>query len=309
MPISLRKRSAADPVGLDLDGGYLAAVQASGRHVCRAASADAPEGAIRDGEVADPEALGAALKDLFRAHELPRDVRLGVANQQIVVRELELPRIEDPRERDAAVRFQAADAVAMPLDEAVLDYQVVGETVSPEGTPRMQVTVVAARRAMVDQLVAAVRAAGLRPVGVDLSAFALVRLLGDRDDSAGARVLCHLGGVTTVAIAAGPVCRFTRTVAALPGGDPDDVAAALAAEIAPSIDYFVLQPGALALAGVRLAGPGSSRAGLAEALTARIGMPVEVAEPFGGLQGAVLVPGEDPHRHTVAAGLAIGAAA
>lgn len=309
MPLSLRKRSAQDPVGLDVDGRYLAAVQVAGGHVARAASADAPEGAIADGEVVDPEALGAALKDFFRANELPRDVRLGVANRQIVVRELELPRIEDARERDAAIRFQAADAVAMPLEDAVLDYHVTAEDASADGTARMQVTVVAARRAMVDGFVAAVRAAGLRPVGIDLSAFGLVRLLGDADGSEGARVLCHLGGITNLAIAVGRLCRFTRTVGPLPGGEPDDVAAALAAEIAPSIDYHVVQPGAPPVAGVRLAGPGAARAGLVEALAARIGMPVELAEPFGPLQGAVLVPGEDPHRHTVAAGLAIAEAA
>ena len=55
-------------------------------------------------------------------------MRLGVANQQIVVRVVELPRIEDEKQRDAAVRFQASEAIAMPLDEAVLDHQVAAFT-------------------------------------------------------------------------------------------------------------------------------------------------------------------------------------
>ena len=58
-------------------------------------------------------------------------MRLGVANQQIVVRLLELPRIEDEKQRDAAVRFQASEAIAMPLDEAVLDHQVAGYAEAP----------------------------------------------------------------------------------------------------------------------------------------------------------------------------------
>ena len=49
-----------------------------------------------------------------------------MANQQIVVRQIELPAIEDSKELDAAVRFQAAETIAMPLDEAVLDYQLLG---------------------------------------------------------------------------------------------------------------------------------------------------------------------------------------
>ena len=52
---------------------------------------------------------------------------------------------------------------------------------------------------MIDKLMQAVRGAGLKPDGIDLNAFALVRMLGSgqRDRSEAdqpARVLCHLGG-------------------------------------------------------------------------------------------------------------------
>ena len=57
---------------------------------------------------------------------------------------VELPRIEDPKQRDAAVRFQAAEAIAMPLDEAVLDHHVAGYAEALDGTPRMQIVLVAA---------------------------------------------------------------------------------------------------------------------------------------------------------------------
>ena len=54
---------------------------------------------------------------------------------------------------------------------------------TPEG-PRTRVLVVAARRDMIDRLLSAVRRAGLRPEGIDLSAFAMIRALhhpaGDR---------------------------------------------------------------------------------------------------------------------------------
>ena len=53
---------------------------------------------------------------------------LGVSNQQIVVRVIDMPRIDDASERDAALRFSAAETIAMPLDEAVLDHQIAGYT-------------------------------------------------------------------------------------------------------------------------------------------------------------------------------------
>ena len=177
MAFGLGKNNNRGIVGLDLDGQFLAAVQASDSGVSRACSADLPPGIISDGEVNDVPALTEAIKDFFKKHNLPRRVRLGVSNQQIVVRHLELPRIEDPAELAAAVRFQASEAIAMPLDEAVLDHQVVGESITPEGTARMRVLLVAARESLISRVVDAVRGADLRPEGIDLNAFAPVRIL------------------------------------------------------------------------------------------------------------------------------------
>jgi type IV pilus assembly protein PilM len=207
------------------------------------------------------------------------------------------------------VRFQAAEAIAMPLDEAVLDHQVAGYADAPDGSPRMQVVVVAARRKMVETLLEAVKAAGLKADGVDLDAFALVRTLGTGSTTPdeGARVFCHLGGVTNLAIAVGTACFFTRPLSAL--WDEDDAGSRLADEIRLSIDYYMTQPQARPVGEVVLSGPGSSHGDLVEGLGIHLGLPVQVAAPLGPIDTASLAPGEDPHRYTVAAGLALGAAA
>ncbi len=177
MALTLGKKNPRGSVGLDLDGAFVAAVQAQDGRISRAASMELPSGVITDGEVADVERLTESLKTFFKENDLPTRVRLGVSNQQIVVRHLELPQIEEEAELAAAVRFQAAEAIAMPLDEAVLDYQVVGQATSAEGSPRLRVVVVAARQAMIERFVEGVRGAGLKPEGIDLNAFALVRAL------------------------------------------------------------------------------------------------------------------------------------
>jgi len=308
MARSLGNKTSRGSVGLDLDGGFIAAVQAADGQISGAVSRDLPADVVRDGEVVDAEALTTVLREFFRVHELPKRVRLGVANQQIVVRQLELPRIEGQADLAAAVRFQAAEAIAMPLDEAVLDHQVIGETVSPEGTARLKVVVVAAREAMIARLVESVRDAGLRPEGVDLSAFALVRALaGHNDTDETARVYCHLGGVTNLAIAVGSACYFTRPLSTDWDDEGDSMAPQLAEEIRLSIDYYMAQPDARPAGEVLLSGPGAARPGLADALNQLIYLPVSVAEPLGGLQQVGLPPEEDPFRHTVAMGLALGA--
>ncbi|MEA2377564.1 MAG: type pilus assembly protein PilM [Thermoleophilaceae bacterium] len=309
MALSLRKSSDRGSIGLDIDGRYLAAAQVNGGRVVRCASQNLPEGLVRDGEVTDAEALGQHLKSFASAAGLPRNVRIGVANQQIVVRVVELPRIEDDKQRDAAVRFQASEAIAMPLDEAVLDHQIAGFSTAPDGTPRMQVVLVAARRKMIESLLDAVKAAGLKAEGVDLDAFALVRALAvDSDEpEQAARVFCHLGAITNLAVAVGSSCFFTRPLASV--WDEEDAGSRLADEIRLSIDYYMTQPQAKPVGEVVLAGPGSSDAQLVESIETHLGIPVIVPGPLGVIDGSALGPNEDPHRYTVAAGLSLGAAA
>jgi type IV pilus assembly protein PilM len=214
--VSLRRsHGGADLVGLDIQPGYVAAVQAqvNGSIVLRhAAGAPLAPDTIREGEVLDEGLLAETLREVFRDDRLGKRVRVGVANQRTVLRVLELPPVTDRKELAAAVRFQAEDQIPMPLSNAVLDYQSLGEIDTPNGT-RQRVIVVAAQRDMVEKLLAAVRDAGLRPEGVDLSAFALIRSLYRNDPESQGRVLyLNVGGLTNMAIAEGLVCRFTRVV-------------------------------------------------------------------------------------------------
>ncbi|MEX2253566.1 MAG: pilus assembly protein PilM [Thermoleophilaceae bacterium] len=308
MGLSFRNNTRGS-VGLDLDSGYLAAVQVSHDHVSRAASAGLEAGIIAGGEVSDPDALTAVLRDFFRRESLPRSVRLGVANQQIVLRRLELPPIEDEDERTAAVRFQAAEAIPMPLDDVVLDHQVTGRRTDEEGHVKMQLIVVAARRAMVGAFVDCVRDAGLKPVGMDLDAFALVRALAAPSVSDEvARVYCHLAGVTTLAIAVGSACHFSRVLPDA-GAGAEVSADALAEEVRLSVDTYAHMPGAVGVGDVMLSGPYSRRDGLAHEMSHQLSVQVEHAQPLGRLSPNGNGSIEEPDRHTVAAGLALGAAA
>jgi type IV pilus assembly protein PilM len=200
-------------VGLDIDatGIVAASVAVNGRlRVERAAVAPLDAGIIRDGEVADVEGLAEALKALYRANKgLDKRVRVGLANQKIVVRIVDLPYLEDPKEIEAAVRFQAQDQLPMPLEQAVLDHQRL-DVVTDETGRRQRVLLVAARREMVERMLSALRAAGLKPEGVDLSAFAMVRALhraGPEDEHV---LYLAIGGLTNLAVARGTACTFAR---------------------------------------------------------------------------------------------------
>jgi type IV pilus assembly protein PilM len=209
------KSKTASVVGLDLDPSHVAAaeVDVNGRiSVKRSAVAPLRPGVLRDGEVADGPALTEALRELWAEHKLPDKVRLGIANQRIVVRTLDLPPLTDEKAIASAVKVEAPDHIPMPMDEAVLDYHTLGVVETPAG-PRTRVVVVAVRREMVERYADAVRAAGLKVVGIDLSAFALVRALADYSDADAGVLYINVAGLTNVAVASGGHCLFTRAAA------------------------------------------------------------------------------------------------
>jgi type IV pilus assembly protein PilM len=210
-----RSSSQAAVVGLDLDPGHIAAAEVTvngSLSLKRGAVAPLRPGVLRDGEVADVPALADALKTLFGEHDLSTRVRLGIANQRIVVRTLDLPPLADEKALAAAVKIQAPDHIPMPMDEAVMDWQSLGTVATGSGQERSRVVVVAVRREMVDKLVAATREAGLTLAGIDLSAFGMVRALRDGNPH-GAVLYVSAAGLTNVAVANGSGCLFTRAAA------------------------------------------------------------------------------------------------
>lgn len=217
MAFSLRKASASKPlVGLDIEPGRVVAaevsVNAGGLRLGRAATVDLPVGVVRDGEVADAAAVSSALRELWGGHKgLGREVRIGVANAKIVVRTIDVPPVKEAAQIDRVVRQVAADELPMPLDSAVIDYEPIGIVDTVNG-PRQRVVLIAARREMVEAVVAAVVGAGLKPRGVDLSAFAMIRVLGGgRPDSA---LYLSVGGMSNLAVVVDGVCTFTRVTGA-----------------------------------------------------------------------------------------------
>jgi type IV pilus assembly protein PilM len=196
-------------------------------------------GIVVAGELRDPDELAVALKDFFAKHKLPkRGVRLGIANNRIGVRTLEIPGTGDDKQLDNAIRFRAQEALPIPIDEAVLDYHVLGETTNEEGELVKRILLVVAYREQIDRYVDACRKAGLALVGIDLEAFALLRVLqapqtGAGGDPEAALVAVAIGHErSTFAVSDGRVCEFTRVLEW--GGAAINVALARALDAAPS---------------------------------------------------------------------------
>jgi type IV pilus assembly protein PilM len=204
-------------VGLSIGASQLAAavVVNNGRpKLVKAARHTLPPEIVVGGEVRDSEALANEIAAFFSAADLPRkNVRLGIGSSRTGVRVFERPEVDDPRQLANAIRFRAYETLPIPIEEAMLDYQILEEANAPD-----RVLLAVAYRDLVDRFTATCAAAKIELVGIDIEAFALLRAVGGEPLSAGeraeaARVAVSIGhDRTTVAVSDGRLCEFTRVL-------------------------------------------------------------------------------------------------
>jgi type IV pilus assembly protein PilM len=229
-------------VGLKIGGSQLAAARIANNgspELVQVAREPLDHGIVVGGELREPELLADALRAFFRKHKLPRQgVRLGIANNRIGVRIFEIAGINDPKQLENAIRYRAQEALPIPIEEAVLDYHVLGERIDDDGQLVRRILLVVAYRELIDRYVAACKKAGVRLAGIDLEAFALLRALGepmsvDGPASDAALVVVSIGhDRSTFAVSDGRVCEFTRVLDW--GGATLDVAIARELDCTPS---------------------------------------------------------------------------
>ncbi|MFC8191331.1 type IV pilus assembly protein PilM [Cellulomonas sp. NPDC057328] len=198
--------------------------------------AQLPPGAVREGEVMERQTVGSTIKRLWAEQKFShRNVVIGVGNQRVVVRDLDLPAMPLAQVR-SSLPFQVADLIPVAVDDAILDYLPTGVR-QGEGGDVMQGLLVAATKDTVTANTAAVEIAGLRPVVVDLGAFALARAMARGEALDHTVAVVDVGArVTTVAVVAQGVPRMVRM---LPSGG-QDVTEAVAAALQIPLDQAEL---------------------------------------------------------------------
>jgi len=191
--------------------------------VVRAAQVPLAPGAVEAGEVRQVEAVAEALREvLAKSGVKSKQVYLGVGNQRVIVREVVLPWLPEKELRDT-LAFQVQEFIPMATDEAVLDFDPLGEL--DRGGRRMQrILLVAAHKAMINALVDAALAAKLDPIGIDLTPFAVIRAVGTGEegldlDASGDEAIIDIGAqITSICVHDRGITRFVRM---LPSGGRD----------------------------------------------------------------------------------------
>lgn len=311
-------------VGLDIGTSAVRAARVSkggkeGASLVRFGQVALPAGAVDGGEIRDPETVSEAISQLWKREKFKtKHATVGVANQRVVVRQVDLPYM-DEKELRSSIRYHVAEHIPMSVEEAELDFQIIDDFVTDNQEHMMRVLLIAASRDMVGALVDAVVAAGLQPVGVDLTPFAVARAVSEAARGevgmAGAEAIIDIGaGITNIIVHHNGEPRFVRIL--LIGGDDATTALmdgldisfeeaearkldfgrgvgtdnveeivltrvdSLVSEIQGSIDYYLSLDDSEPVASVIVTGGGSLTPGLVERLQESLGTEVRRGRPL-----------------------------
>ena len=305
---------------------------------------------IVDGTVMDAGRVIDAIKELIQEQGVKvKNVALSVSGHAVIVKKINLPQTPDDQ-MEAKVKEAAEQYIPFDINEVNLDWFILNPAETTEdGQAQMAVLLVAAKKDKVNELTEIARGAGLIPKVLDVDAFAIENMYSINYETKPEELtaLVNVGAsVMNVNIVQGNVSVFTRDIAvgghryaealqrdlgvtaeeaeaAQRGklkegldattvkGIVDGINAEVASEIARTVDYFKSIGAAAAdVTRIVLCGGCAKVAGLAEQLTERMGVPVEVANPFnqidiaqGGFDQAALA--EVAPQVAVGVGLAI----
>ncbi len=314
-------------VGVDIGDYSVRAVEVSGLDkerptVVRYREISLPEGAVKDGEVAEVNTVAAALKQLWAAGGFrSKKVVLGIGNAKVLVRDLTVPRLTSKEIRQS-LPSHVQDMLPVPVGDALLDFYPISESTGEAG-PVVHGLLVAAIKDVVVANVAAVQLAGLSPVAMDLIPFALSRLHA-REHRNGTLAFIDVGARTThVVVTANGVPQFVRIIGSgghnltealadrlsvtieqaraikwslglaagpiqpeqrVPAEIIHEVTGELLGSLRNTLNYFANTHPGLAFDGIVLSGGGTRLQGFAAALQEITRIPVVAANPFSSIE-------------------------
>jgi type IV pilus assembly protein PilM len=274
---------------------------------------------IVDGTVMDAGRVVMAIKELLKETNIKlKNVAISVSGHSVIVKKISLPPMADD-EMESEVKVAAEQYIPFDINEVNLDFHVLPPAEQGgDEQPQTSLLLVAAKKDKVNEMSELVRGAGLIPTVLDVDAFAVENMYGINYESAAGDVvgLVNIGAsVMNINILKDGNSLFTRDIAVGGSGYSeaiqrelgvtfeeaesikkghratdsnaeavatvlDGVNAEVSSEIAKSIDYFKTTVAGGDLQKIMLSGGCAKVSGLAAQLSERMGLLVELANPF-----------------------------
>lgn len=160
---------------------------------------------------ADLTALAGAIKKLHQEAKIStKNVTTALPQDQVFTRTVNLPPLSEEELR-SAIKWEAEQYVPIPLEEANIAHQIVGQ-IKVDTQQKTQVLIVAAPKRLVDKALKVLKTAGLNCVGLETEIVAMARsLVPPGEDIA---LVIDLGAkATDMAVVENGLVVFSRSIA------------------------------------------------------------------------------------------------
>lgn len=153
------------------------------------ASIPTPEGAVLDGVIVNVKEVSEAVKELFRSKGIAnKDVATAVSGKGVVLRLTNVPAIGPEGIKDI-IKDEASKYIVFAGSELLTDFYSI-EEISEEGSRKLKVLSVAARKEIIDSYVETIKLAELNLQAVDVGSLTLSRAISSKESlSSGITVL------------------------------------------------------------------------------------------------------------------------
>jgi type IV pilus assembly protein PilM len=176
--LSIFSPKARPLIGLDMSSSAVKMVELAsdgknGYRVERYAIEVLPRDVIADGNIANLETAAETIKRAWR--KLSTSTRLVAAalpTSHVITKKIIVAAGQKEEELELLVESEANQYIPFPLDEVNLDFQIVGP--APSSQEEIEVLIAASRKEKVEDRVAAIEAAGLKPQVMDVESYAVL---------------------------------------------------------------------------------------------------------------------------------------
>ncbi len=303
---------------------------------------------IVDGTIMDTGRVVEAIKELLAEQQVTvKNVALSISGHSVIVKKITVPVMSEEQLEDQ-IRAEAEHHIPFDITDVNLDFHIVNPSEpSPEGEPRMALLLVAAKKEKLTELSELVKEAGLVPCVVDVDAFAVENMYAVNYDAKADEIvtLINIGAsVTNINVLKAGAGLFTRDVSIggnrytealqrVSGSAHEDAEAAkkgerfegvdretvetvlermnteVSTELAKTLDFVRSSIPGGEIHRILLCGGGGKVAGLAGQLAGRVGVDVDLVNPFSRLDTSEAnVEAEVLREHAPMAAVGVGLA-
>jgi type IV pilus assembly protein PilM len=278
-----------------------------------------PPEAIVDGSIIDSMTVASTISALVKEHRVKlKDAVSALTGHSVIIKKVSLPAMTE-EELGESIQWEAEQYIPFPMSDVNIDFQILGE--NPEAKGQMEVMLVAVKKDVINDYTGVMKEAGLNPVVIDVDCFALENMLEMNYAFAPNEnvAIVNIGAsIMSISIVSAGITVFARSTplggnlyteeiqrrfnisfkeaeelklgrgkaaidAAEFGSTIDNVSRNLSMEVKKVLDFFFGASPAAIIGKVMLSGGAVKTRGFVDTTRERLGLPVELANPFAGV--------------------------